>query len=151
MDHRDRAAIEGRWYDAFDEATMLATIEDFEDEDCDECPPDDDCSCTTTTVEVPCVFVVCSTCDGKGSHVNPSVDSHGISSEEFAEDPDFREEYLAGRYDVPCYECQGLRVVPAPDEDHLSPRQRRAVEHQRTAQRERVADARYRYMESGGY
>jgi len=50
---------------------------------------------------------VCDTCNGKGSHVNPSIDAHGLSSEDFDEDPEFREEYFSGTYDVPCYECGG--------------------------------------------
>lgn len=50
---------------------------------------------------------VCPTCNGKGKHTNPSIDAHGISSDEFAEDPDFAEDYHRGIYDVPCYECKG--------------------------------------------
>ena len=57
-------------------------------------------------------FAVCPTCEGKGSHVNPSIDAHGLSSEDFAEDPDFAEDYFSGAYDVPCAECGGQRVVP---------------------------------------
>lgn len=49
----------------------------------------------------------CGLCNGRGVHVNPSIDSHGISSEEFAEDPDFFSEYVNGMYDVSCYECNG--------------------------------------------
>jgi hypothetical protein len=66
-------------------------------------------------------FEVCSTCNGQGKHVNPSIDSHGLSSEDFDEDPDFREEYFSGRYDVPCYECKGERVVPTIDKEHNAP------------------------------
>lgn len=61
--------------------------------------------------KVPASWVVCPKCEGEGKHVNPSIDGHGLSAEDFAEDPDFAEEYLAGRYDVTCYECKGLRVV----------------------------------------
>lgn len=57
-------------------------------------------------------YGVCGTCDGKGTHVNPSIDAHGISPEEFDDDPDFRDNYFSGMYDVACYECQGRRVVP---------------------------------------
>ena len=63
--------------------------------------------------DFPAKFEVCGTCEGEGTHVNPSVDSHGISQEEFDEDPDFREKYMSGQYDVTCNECRGLRVVPA--------------------------------------
>lgn len=51
--------------------------------------------------------VVCPTCNGRGRHVNPSIDAHGISSSEFDEDPQFEEEYKSGAYDVSCYECGG--------------------------------------------
>lgn len=53
---------------------------------------------------------VCETCRGRGSYVNPSIDSNGISPEEFREDPDFEEDYFSGVYDVECHECRGKRV-----------------------------------------
>jgi hypothetical protein len=66
---------------------------------------------------VPARFEVCGTCDGKGVHVNPSIDAHGITSSEWAEwDYDDRESYFSGGYDVQCAECKGVRVVPVPDE-----------------------------------
>jgi hypothetical protein len=104
MDHRDVAARKGKWYESLDEKRMIATAEVW-DEDGDD-----------IEVEVPFKYEVCPTCDGKGKHVNPSIDSHGISPEEFDEDPGFREDYMSGMYDVPCYECGGQRVVPMPDE-----------------------------------
>lgn len=70
-------------------------------------------------VEVPCVFAVCGTCDGKGSHVNPSIDAHGITGEEWERDwsPEERESYMSGGYDVACNECGGKRVVPELDRE----------------------------------
>lgn len=62
-------------------------------------------------------FDVCGTCDGRGSYVNPSIDAHGLSREDFDEDPDFAEDYGRGCYDVACSECGGARVVPAIDEE----------------------------------
>ena len=94
MDRRDRNM---RWYgDRFDERRMVFRLEDNQG----------------LEVEVPAVWEVCGTCEGQGSHVNPSIDSHGISAEEFYEDPDFAEDYFSGRYDVPCNECGGRRVSP---------------------------------------
>jgi hypothetical protein len=59
------------------------------------------------------IWRVCGTCGGKGRHVNPSIDAdHGITAEEFADDPDFAEDYFGGVYDVTCHECGGKRVVP---------------------------------------
>jgi len=71
--------------------------------------------------ELPTKYEVCHQCNGHGSHVNPSIDGHGISREEFDADPDFEEAYFAGRYDVQCYTCKGLRVVPEVDETQVSP------------------------------
>ena len=61
--------------------------------------------------------MVCPTCNGKGVHVNPSIDAHGISPEEFDEDPDFYRDYMKGVFDAQCYGCAGIRVVPIPNED----------------------------------
>jgi len=60
-------------------------------------------------------FEVCGTCDGRGSYVNPSIDSHGLSREDFDDDPDFADDYRGGRYDVACDACGGSRVVPVVD------------------------------------
>lgn len=77
---------------------------------------------------LPARYEVCTTCRGKGKHVNPSIDAHGISREEFDEDPDFMEDYLSGFYDVTCYECHGKRVVPVIDDARLTEEQRRVSE-----------------------
>jgi hypothetical protein len=59
-------------------------------------------------------FIVCPTCEGRGTHVNPAVDGNGLTAEDMAElGDDFREDYLGGVYDVRCEECKGDRVVPA--------------------------------------
>ena len=115
MDHRDMARTR-RWWKNLDTRRMVAIA---------ELPDEWD----TVEVEVPFRFVVCPTCDGTGHHVNPSVDAHGISPEEFAEDPDFAEDYMSGVYDVPCYECDGQRVVPEPDESTEAGK--RCLEHMR--------------------
>ena len=65
---------------------------------------------------LPATWVVCSRCSGKGTHVNPAIDGNGLSQEDFDEaGPDFRDDYMAGVYDVTCYQCDGKRVVAAPD------------------------------------
>lgn len=107
MDPRDYAAEFGSLFESFDEKTMTAQFEVYDGE-------------TDTSKEV-CVHMeydVCQTCRGRGKHVNPSIDAHGISGEEFAEDPDFRDEYVRGVYDVSCYECKGRRVVPVPSKSN---------------------------------
>lgn len=66
-------------------------------------------------VVFPAHYEVCYRCRGAGKHVNPSIDGHGISREEFDMDPEFEENYFAGVYDVVCDECNGLRVVAVID------------------------------------
>ena len=62
-------------------------------------------------------FAVCSTCRGRGSHVNPSIDSHGITTDEMDElGEDFFRDYREGVYDIVCRSCEGQRVVPVPED-----------------------------------
>lgn len=56
-------------------------------------------------------FIVCPVCEGSGKTVNPAIDSHGLTREDFAEDPDFAESYMRGDYDITCRACNGQRVV----------------------------------------
>ena len=60
---------------------------------------------------LPARYEVCDRCEGEGTHIADGIDSHGITREEFDADPDFEEAYFSGRYDVPCTECGGKRVV----------------------------------------
>ena len=105
--------------------------------------------------DFPAKFEVCGTCQGKGTHVNPSIDAHGISAEEFDEDPDFREAYFSGRYDVQCAECKGLRVVPAVDLDACDATQKADLAIWEEQENDRASwdreDAHTRRMECGGY
>ena len=66
---------------------------------------------------LPMKWAVCPVCDGKGSHVNPSIDANGISREQFEDDPDFAEQYWNGTYDQTCTRCKGRTTVPVVDED----------------------------------
>lgn len=100
-DPRVRARNEGPWYVRFDEKTMTAWLFG---EDGEEQP-------------IKCRYEVCGTCNGTGSHVNPSIDSGGLTYDDLYEDPDFAEGYFGGMFDVPCYECHGNRVVPTPIDD----------------------------------
>ena len=69
---------------------------------------------------LPTRFDVCPTCEGHGVHDHPAF-ANGLTSEDFDEDPDFREDYFAGHYDVCCEECRGERVVSVVDEDKADP------------------------------
>ncbi len=50
-------------------------------------------------------WVICPSCSGNGTHVNPSIDANGITAEEFHADPEFEEMYMSGAFDVPCRHC----------------------------------------------
>lgn len=93
----------GEALDLLDKAGCILEAEDPEDES----PP------VMVSVPVHCRYEVCDLCRGSGKVVNPSIDCGGLTREDFDQDPDFEEDYFAGRYDVTCPECQGLRVVPA--------------------------------------
>jgi len=118
MDHRDIQSRTSHWYDSFNENQMLATIDELEVND------------EIIDVSVSCIFQVCPTCDGKGHHVNPSIDSNGITAEEWNRDwsHEDRENYITGFYDIDCYECCGKRVVPIPDKYTNKPEILKAIE-----------------------
>lgn len=111
----DRRDSYRQWYSSFDPKSMMLTLEGAGNDDED--------------LLIPARYEVCETCSGKGKHVNPSIDAgHGITQEEFDEDPDFRESYVRGDYDVQCVECKGQRVVPVMDETRATPEVQAAVE-----------------------
>lgn len=66
-------------------------------------------------VFLPTIKKVCPVCDGEGKHVNPNIDSNGLSAE-MENDPDFMDDYRSGVYDTQCNYCKGLRVVDALNE-----------------------------------
>ena len=114
MDFRDIAASTSRWYKHLNERRMSVIAEIAYE--------DDDGEYIEEEVEIFVKYDVCPTCDGVGHYVNPSIDSHGISEDEWCGewDEDEREGYLSGRYDITCGECNGNRIVPVVDEDRNS-------------------------------
>ena len=74
---------------------------------------DDDCE---YEIRFPIKFEVCWGCRGKGTHVHRGIDGNGLTHADFAEDPDFAEDYFSGVYDITCEECHGQRVLPEVDE-----------------------------------
>ena len=129
------------FFDRIDETRMVAIIE-WEDDDGNELES-----------EIPIKFVVCDRCHGKGSHCNPAVDGHGLTREDFAEDPDFAEDYFRGVYDVACESCGGRRVMPdvAVDPDKLTGEAAAAYRFACDRAAWRAEDARTMRMESGGW
>ena len=104
-----------------------------------------------TGISLPAVRIVCPLCDGRGTHVNPAIDGHGLSHEDFAADPDFAESYFAGVYDVRCEYCHGARVVDEVDEATCTTkltwfkgllRYRNGLELEQMARAERADEAR---------
>jgi len=63
---------------------------------------------------VPIRFIVCPLCEGRGSHMDPSIDAGGLTQEDFERDPGFAEDYHSGAYLQKCNQCKGERVVPVP-------------------------------------
>ncbi len=86
--------------------------------------------------ELPWKWDVCPVCDGKGSHVNPSIDCGGLTGEDFAEDPDFAEDYFSGVYDQTCNECHGRTTVAVVDEARCSEEELEALEADLRAEHE---------------
>lgn len=99
--------------------------------------------------EVPTKYAVCPVCLGKGTHVNPSIDCNGLSSEDFNDDPDFREDYFSGRYDQQCDTCNGDRVVLEADRDKMGKELLRLwdaeLDERSMAEQERIYELRYGY------
>lgn len=67
------------------------------------------------TFLVPVEVQVCGLCNGSGKTVDPRIDAGGLTCEDFDRDPEFREDYFSGRYDITCPGCQGQNVVRHPD------------------------------------
>jgi RecJ-like exonuclease len=91
--------------------------------------------------ELPARYEVCDRCEGHGCHLTPSIGEHAYSMEEFHEafdDEEDRAEYFkrGGRYDVPCEECKGKRVVLVLDESACFAEHERvlALYHEREAE-----------------
>lgn len=138
MDRRDRMRAMGGWWRRIDERRMVAFLRVCDEEG------------NEIEVEIPVEFEVCGTCEGKGRHVNPSIDANGITEDEWGQwSYDEQETYLSGGYDVECYECDGKRVVPVPVESRMTDEQKEAFEFATDQRFERLADHRSYLMESG--
>ena len=148
MDARDLANVEDKWHGKLNESDMTAevTIVNYDDND-DEV--------NNTYVGVPFKYEVCDLCNGKGKHVNPTIDRNGLTSEDFDQDPDFREDYFNGAYDVNCYKCGGSRVMAVYDEDRANDKikemMKERFEYLEDISKMRREDAFTRRMECGGY
>lgn len=95
----------------------------------------------TRDLLLPGRYVVCSRCSGEGKHSNPAIDSHGISQEEFDDNPGFQEAYMSGVYDISCEVCKGKRVVPELILERLPKALRKRVESTLAEQRDYMAES----------
>lgn len=109
--------------------------------------PDEE-GCVEYELKVSLEYSVCPTCQGRGFVQNPSIDAHGLSSEELEEDPDFARDYFAGVFRIGCTQCQGKRVVAV-----LSPGNSKEVlkEYQRQNDEDRRDAAEWAHQMRMGY
>jgi hypothetical protein len=84
------------------------------------------------SAEFPAKMEVCDGCQGFGTRLNEAIGSHAYSMEEFDEAfPPHSEERDAyfergGMFDVQCWTCKGLRVVPVIDQERAAEREPQA-------------------------
>jgi RecJ-like exonuclease len=70
-------------------------------------------------IELPTRWEICDMCRGEGKE---SAYLGAFTSEDFAEDYEFFEDYMAGRYDRTCEACRGTGKVKVVDEDRCEQR-----------------------------
>jgi hypothetical protein len=80
---------------------------------------DEDGSIIQIKETVPVKMEVCPSCEGFGRYVNPNIDRDGLTQEDFDEDPDFKDSYLNGVYDITCKHCNGSKVIPVIDVNQI--------------------------------
>lgn len=102
---------------------------------------------------LPAKRIVCFACNGGGTELGGGLKGAVLSIEQLNEDPDFARSYFGGDYDVPCSECNGLRVLDVVDENALGPKVAelylRAIEDARRSDAEDAAERRY-FERAGG-
>lgn len=94
-------------------------------------------------IDIPSHKEVCPRCRGEGHHDHEAF-SNGLTQADFAEDPEFAEQYRRGLYNVPCSRCQGIRVIDVPDRERCSASQLAVVEAWEACQAASRAEARMR-------
>lgn len=85
-------------------------------------------------------WIICDKCRGEGKHDHPAF-SNGITSDEWNDwNEDEREDYLEGRYDVPCDDCGGKGRQQIPIVSACSFAQKRKLVEYRKSERESYRD-----------
>lgn len=99
-------------------------------------------------IKLPAAWAICTRCRGDGKHGNPAFD--GMSTNEFAEDPEFAERYFAGDYDVRCRTCNGTGKVLIADHTRCTPEQiQRYVDYKRALRQMEQEQLFERMLEAG--
>lgn len=98
-------------------------------------------------ISVPSKYEVCPRCGGEGHHSNPSIDGNGFSDEIRDDDPEFYEDYMAGRYDVRCTVCNGERVVSVPDTSACTYAEKRMIVRKKQYDYQGYLDKQYQKAE----
>jgi hypothetical protein len=110
MDKRENAH-EGRWWAGINGFTATSRDAHYDN---------DENVVLRAGESVPVRFKVCGVCDGRGEYVNPAIDAHGLTRDDFDADPDFYEDYRSGVYNIRCEGCEGRATVPVPtNEAHM--------------------------------
>ena len=130
MDRRTNAEDAWEGYDTrANTITISYTIYDEEDYE------------TEKELELPAKFEICDLCEGRGSVVNPSIDAGGISEDEFDADPEFRESYSSGAYNISCTKCGGRGRNPVVNYEKLSEEQKKEFDQYQHDKAEEARDA----------
>lgn len=56
-------------------------------------------------------WIICPNCGGDGKVLHDAIRYEAITREDFAEDPDFEDQYFGGGLDVQCPTCWGTGKV----------------------------------------
>jgi hypothetical protein len=85
---------------------------------------------------LPHCWAICERCRGEGRHDHPAF-ANGITSSEWRDewDPDAREAYMRGDYDVPCEVCDRTGKVRVPNVAAMTYPQKRLAAARRRAAR----------------
>ncbi|WP_459606120.1 hypothetical protein, partial [Enterobacter hormaechei] len=87
-------------------------------------------------------YIICHQCEGHGTMENPAFEN-GFTQSEMAEwEPEMREKYFAGAFDVRCDVCAGDGKLSVPNVAAMSFSERRVLAARRRDERLQAADER---------
>jgi RecJ-like exonuclease len=98
--------------------------------------------------ELPTKWKICPQCEGHGKS---SLYLGAFTGEQMREDPEFAEEYMAGRYDRTCETCKGSGKVEEVDRRRCNAKLLRAYDKQQDSITEMRAIERQERLFEGGW